>query len=126
MLTTCVEKTDPQETSKNVTITHVLPFGKNTEYVAKESQFHYAIAINSMGQTINQFIAEPAISMTIVDSTIDVDGSISASVPIRLGTNIVTLNYSDMADLDGATISNVERIASGIVVLSINDNELEI
>ena len=124
MLTTCVEKTDPPTVTKDVTLVHVLPKGKNTSY--DSTKLHYALRVNSDNQVIQQIIAEPAVSIVVVQSTLDVDGSITAVVPIRVGMNIVTLNDADNVDLDGAAVSNVERIGSGVVNVVEASTELEI
>ncbi len=66
------------------------------------------------------------VSIVVVQSTLDVDGSITAVVPIRVGMNIVTLNDADNVDLDGAAVSNVKRIGSGVVNVVEASTELEI
>jgi len=122
MLTTFVEKTNQTTVTKMINVVHVLPAGVNTSYEAE--RLHYMLEVNSANQMIKQVIAEPAINIVIVQSTMTTDGSIRSIVPVRIGMSILVLNNATEIDANGSM--GIERLGSGIVNVVEQSNELEI
>lgn len=109
-------------TDATSTLTKVLKAGTITTYSTESTQFH----VVRRTATSEEIITEGNGNLyTIVDSTVDTDGSISVVVDLLEGRNIFSLIYSDNADLDAGSVLQT-KMGGGVIKRITNETSINI